>query len=62
MKHFEDDELTKFNDTLKPTVARKIGEASMDTLSDTNKQRLTQFALKHVVRTTLTTTCSNSHR
>merc|ERR1712150_35268 len=46
-----DEELEKFDDSMKPTVARKIGESNMDKVSKDEMQRLTQFALKYVDRT-----------
>ena len=54
---YRDEELEKFDDAMKPTVARKIGESNMDKVSKDEMQRLTQFALKYVVSHGIVLTC-----
>lgn len=49
-KFFDDADLDKFNDTMKPTIARKIGEASMDKVSKDEMIRLKKWAMKHILR------------
>jgi len=50
MKHFNDSDLSRFNKTLRPVIARKIGQGCMAKVKRSDVTRLKNFALKNVKR------------